>query len=73
LNIESYFSTSYEEARTRFIEAAENTGAQISSFPISISDEEANKYTIDVATFGPTDSATIVLSSGVHGVEGFLG
>lgn len=70
---ESYFSTSYAAARNRFITAAETTGAQLSSFPIHVSGEEANKYSIDVATIGPTDSATIVLSSGVHGVEGFLG
>ena len=64
-----FFSESYHQARQRFVDEAKNKGAEVSSHAIAASDD----LTIDVATIGPPSAPTIVLSSGVHGVEGFLG
>ncbi len=46
-------------------------GATISSYSIDADCEE--ELAIDVATFGAHDAPTLVTSSGMHGVEGFLG
>jgi hypothetical protein len=64
-----YFSESYPEARQRFVSAAKDKGAEVSSYAIAQSDE----LTIDVATVGPPTAPTVVITSGVHGVEGYLG
>ncbi len=46
----------------------------MSSYPLHIEDgAEGEDFTIDVAVLGPEDAPTLVTSSGVHGVEGFLG
>ena len=68
---EFHFSKSYTEARRRFREAAAAVGAVISSHQINA--ENSNDLTIDVAIIGAEDSPAVVTSSGVHGVEGFLG
>ncbi len=66
----AYFSAGYREARARFRQRGQQAGAALSSCAIQ-SEEE---LTIDVAIIGPADSdRVVVLSSGIHGVEGFLG
>lgn len=70
---ESFFSSTYEEARQRFVLAAERVGARLSRYPVAIEGEAEDALTIDVAILGQADSPTLVISSGVHGVEGFLG
>ena len=67
----SCFSSSYAEARERFLEAASSLGADITSHPLSADSRDA--LAIDVATVGRDGDPTIVTSSGVHGVEGFMG
>lgn len=64
-----YFSESYGQARDRFRESAQRIGAVLSSHAINADSNQ----TIDVATIGARTENVIVLSSGVHGVEGFLG
>ena len=65
-----FFSASYQQARERFRQAATENSAELSSYPIDDHDD----LTIDVATVnGPQAAKTIVISSGVHGVEGFFG
>ncbi len=66
---ESHFSKTFAEARQRFNDAAEAAGATIRSHSIDAECELA----IDVATLGADDAPTVVISSGVHGVEGFFG
>lgn len=68
---ESHFSTSYHEARRRFRDAAESAGATLRDYHVP-HDVEGD-LTIDVATVGGDAEPTIVTSSGVHGVEGFMG
>ncbi|WP_417732794.1 M14 family metallopeptidase [Rosistilla oblonga] len=68
---EVYFSTSYRRARERFRIAADAIGASCDAFQVSGAGEGG--LTIDVATLGPADAPAVVVSSGVHGVEGFFG
>ena len=66
----SFFSETYSEARERFCRLAREIGATIHSYPIAGRDQ----LKIDVALLGRSSSErAIVVSSGLHGVEGFLG
>ena len=67
------FSPSYEVARQRFCEAATAAGALVEQHRVDIG-EAGTDLTIDVATVGSrTPNWTVIVSSGVHGVEGFFG
>ena len=66
-----YFSKTYAEARARFRNAALASSANISSYPVD--SDCAEGLVIDVAILGEEGLPTIVISSGVHGVEGFMG
>lgn len=70
---ETHFSTSYDEARRRFREAAAVAGATLCEYPIGKRIANGQALTIDIAVLGPEGAPTLVTSSGVHGVEGFLG
>ena len=70
---ESYYSSTYEEAKRRFIESATAAGGTLNSYPLSIKNVASDEFTIDVAVFGPDGAPTLVVSSGLHGAEGFLG
>lgn len=65
------YSSKYEEARGRFIEAASHAGAHVRSYALG-ADPGAGLY-IDVAMRGAHDAPALVISSGIHGVEGFFG
>jgi len=65
------FSQTYAEARRRFLDAAQAAGASMHSY--TIDSEPETDLTFDVAVIGSNDAPAIVISSGVHGVEGFLG
>ena len=67
----SFYSESYSEARRRFVEAADDAGADVLTHGIEHAGNE--DLSIDVATLGPSNAPAIVVSSGVHGVEGFFG
>ena len=67
------FSPSYEVARRRFRDAARATGAALEQHQVDIGEADGD-LTIDVATVGDrAPSWAVVVSSGVHGVEGFFG
>ncbi|MEE8130449.1 MAG: M14 family metallopeptidase [Vicinamibacterales bacterium] len=67
------FSPSYEVARRRFRDAARAAGATVEQHRVDTG-EAGVDLTIDVATVGSRKpSRTVVVSSGVHGVEGFFG
>ncbi|QDT12739.1 Succinylglutamate desuccinylase / Aspartoacylase family protein [Planctomycetes bacterium K23_9] len=64
------FSPDYFVAKDRFIQAAQNCDAILQSFPIG----DDSDLSIDVATInGGSRGHTTVISSGLHGVEGFFG
>lgn len=66
-----YFSQTYAEARRRFIDAACAIDANVHSYDIGSTSPD--DFTIDVAILGMDDAPALVVSSGVHGLEGFLG
>lgn len=66
-----FFSTTYAQARGRFLKAAARLQCEVASFAVSAG-SESGLY-IDVAIIGPADGNTVLVTSGVHGVEGFFG
>lgn len=68
------FSPDYAAARTRFREAAEGLGWTLHAYPIGSTGPLGETLTIDVACSSSTEEdCVLVVSSGLHGVEGFLG
>lgn len=68
---ESFFSESYESARLRFLDATRRAAGQLKTYAL---DAKAHApLTMDVAILGATTGPTLVISSGLHGVEGFAG
>ncbi len=67
----NHFSSTFTQARKRFKNAAHAAGATISSYQIDVESEQ--ELAIDVAILGEEGAPTILISSGVHGVEGFFG
>jgi hypothetical protein len=70
----SLFSPDYITARTRFREAATRVGCEIQAHSIDQKGPNGEDLTIDVAiVHGTRSDRALVLSSGIHGVEGFFG
>jgi hypothetical protein len=70
----SFFSVDYFSARKRFRAAANARGYRLESYALAPTESWADDLTIDVALGGSTRAArVVVVSSGLHGVEGFLG
>ena len=68
------FSTSYAEARAKFLQAAADAGLQVESKPHPLKGRDSEALAMDVARDGPQDaSSLLILTSGCHGVEGFCG
>lgn len=64
----------YDECRARFGRAAAIAGARLSRYPIEATGPEGQRLTIDAVRLGPdTADRVLVVLSGVHGVEGFIG
>jgi hypothetical protein len=71
---ERAFSIDYDTARARFREAARRARFEISATPIGQRGPSGSDLTIDFAHRGPTHaSRVLVISSGLHGVEGYFG
>jgi hypothetical protein len=66
-----HFSQTYAEARRRFLDAAGDAGANLRSYELDLPSPE--ELSIDVALLGADHGPALVVSSGVHGVEGFFG
>lgn len=65
------FSHTYAEARDRFAQAARAAGATHHTYAIDAA--ASNPLTIDVAIIGDDTHPALLISSGVHGIEGFFG
>lgn len=64
----------YFQARRRFRRAAREYDAEVRSYPIQACGPDNEELTIDAAIIGNSaPSNTLIISSGLHGVEGFLG
>jgi len=68
------FSPDYVTAKKRFREAAERLGWTLNAYSIEATGPQGEALTIDAAASSATEApCVLVLSSGLHGVEGFLG
>ena len=68
------FSSSYAQARARFLEAARNAGLEVDSKPHPLKGRDGEDLAMDVALDGPpAANRLLILSSACHGVEGFCG
>jgi hypothetical protein len=73
---ETHFSQTYAEAQRRFIAAARAAGATLQTHPIAAAAPDAapsEPLAIDVAILGPEDAPALIVSSGIHGIEGYFG
>jgi len=65
------FSGDYLQARRRFLDAARDAGARLSSYD---NDGASERLHTDVAWLGPRSAARVLVTvSGTHGVEGYTG
>jgi hypothetical protein len=64
----------YAESRARFLEAAADVQALVTSYDHPARGLTGETLAIDVADVGPEDAASVlIIVSGTHGVEGFTG
>jgi predicted deacylase len=70
----TYFSPDYFTARSRWRSAASQLKCRLESHEIEAAAPINERLTIDVAIFGnPLAQKAVVISSGLHGVEGLFG
>jgi polar amino acid transport system ATP-binding protein len=68
------FSEDFSEARTKFLGAARNAGAELWSETLAARGPDDAELGTDVAWLGPRDAAQVLVTiSSTHGVEGFFG
>lgn len=74
-SVRTCFSADYAEARTKFIAAAQSAGARLDHHVLDdLPGAQGETLATDVALLGAADApALLILSSGVHGAEGFCG
>lgn len=69
-----FFSPDYATARERFLQAAGRLKAPVETHVLAAKGPNGAPLHIDAATLGPPEAKHVVLlSSGLHGVEGFFG
>ena len=70
----SPFSTSYSEARQKFLQAAQAAGLHVESHPHPLPGRDGEALAMDVVLDGPADAKNLlIVSSACHGVEGYCG
>jgi predicted deacylase len=69
-----YYSTDYFEARQRLLQACKRLGCEHHALAIHAPSPQSEPLTIDITIIGAAKpTSALVLSSGVHGVEGLFG
>lgn len=70
-----HFSLNYAQAREKFLARVRAAGLASSSFPIEgLKGAQGEELAIDVARFGsPSADRLLIVTSAIHGVEGFCG
>lgn len=69
-----WWPTTYFDSRRRFVEQATTCGASVQACAHKAAGPNGEHLTTEVATFiSETDRHRIIVVSGVHGVEGFIG
>lgn len=68
------FSSDYWQARDRFRRATQSLNGVLETHPIQALGPQERSLSIDVARYGSkAPHSTLILSSGLHGVEGYCG
>lgn len=71
---ERLFSSSYAQARQRFMDATAKRADHLESFPLDARGAHAEELSTDVAVIGSSNARSmLILTSATHGVEGFCG
>lgn len=71
---EEAFSSSYQEARSRFLAAAQQAGLAVSSHVHPLRGSQGEQLAMDVVIDGQPDAdKLLIVSSACHGVEGYCG
>ncbi len=74
ISIPSAFSSSYAQARIKFLEAAATAGLTVQSHLHPLKGRDGEDLAMDVARDGPLDAANLlIISSACHGAEGYCG
>jgi predicted deacylase len=73
MHLPDFFSDSYEEARKRFVAATSAMGWTLQKHLVTPTSPEGGALTIDVAISDVASKKRLVITSGLHGVEGFMG
>ena len=73
MNYADVFSPDYETAKTRFVDFSNHLITDRQSFHIPLAQSADESLSIDVMHLGHNPEKLLVLSSGLHGVEGYLG
>ena len=68
------FSTSYAEARGKFLQAADAAGLTVQSHAHPLTGRDGEALAMDVVREGPADAEQVlIVTSACHGVEGYCG
>jgi hypothetical protein len=68
------FSSTYAQARAKFLERAAQAGARLDSQVLPLPGVQGEELALDAAWLGPADAATVlIVSSACHGIEGYAG
>jgi hypothetical protein len=74
ISLSTAFSSSYAQARVKFLEAAAQAGLAITSYTHPLPGKDGEELAMDVALDGSADARSLLLvSSACHGVEGYCG
>ena len=74
VSIPHAFSSTYAQARIKFLEGAAAAGLQVQSHAHPLKGRDGEDLAMDVARDGPMDATNLlIVSSACHGVEGFCG
>ncbi len=72
--VSNAFSSSYAQARIKFLEAAATAGLPTQSHAHPLKGRDGEDLAMDVARDGPLDAQNLlIISSACHGVEGYCG
>jgi hypothetical protein len=73
-NPQHAFSSTYAQARSRFLQAARSAGLEVESKLHPLKGQDGEDLAMDVVRDGPADAHNLlIVSSACHGVEGFCG
>ena len=74
MSVPNSFSSSYAQARLKFLDAAAKAGVAVQSHAHPLKGRDGEDLAMDVARDGPADAHNLlIVSSACHGVEGYCG